>query len=111
MSVVLPAPLPPATMMFSRPRTHVARNCSASAVTVWLRRRSVEANGTRRNFRIVSVGPTSESGGMIAFTRLPSGSRASTIGLDSSHRRPSGETMRWMIRMTWSASLNVMSVR
>ena len=36
--------------------------------------------GSRENFRIVSVGPRSESGGMIAFTRLPSGRRASTIG-------------------------------
>ena len=32
------------------------------------------------NFRIVSSGPESESGGMIAFTRDPSGRRASTSG-------------------------------
>ena len=42
----------------------------------------------RLNFRIVSSGPESESGGMIALTRLPSGRRASTIGDDSSMRRP-----------------------
>ena len=40
------------------------------------------------NLRIVSSGPESDSGGMIAFTRLPSGRRASTIGEDSSMRRP-----------------------
>ena len=109
-SVVFPAPLPPATMMLSRPRTQAARNCNAAAVAVPFCSRSIALNGTRRNFRMVSVGPARESGGMIALTRLPSGSRASTIGLDSSHRRPRGATIRWITRMTWSASLNVMSV-
>ena len=47
------------------------------------------------------------SGGMMALTREPSGRRASTIGLDSSMRRPTGETMRSMIRITWSSSWNV----
>ena len=49
---------------------------------------SVTANRFCANFRIVSSGPESESGGMIAFTRDPSGRRASTIGDDSSIRRP-----------------------
>ena len=42
------------------------------------------------NLRIVSCGPSIASGGMTAFTREPSGRRASTIGDDSSMRRPSG---------------------
>ena len=41
-----------------------------------------------RNRRIDSTGPSSASGGMIALTREPSCRRASTIGLDSSMRRP-----------------------
>ena len=41
-----------------------------------------------RNRRIESAGPSSASGGMMALTREPSASRASTIGLDSSMRRP-----------------------
>ena len=41
-------------------------------------------------------------GGMIAFTRLPSASRASTIGLISSIRRPTWATMRAMILPEWA---------
>jgi hypothetical protein len=67
-------------------------------------------SGERRNLRIVRTGPTSESGGMIAFTREPSGSRASTIGLDSSQRRPSGAMIRWITRSTCSASAKRTSV-
>ena len=59
---------------------------------------------------MVSTGPISDSGGMMALTREPSGRRASTIGEDSSMRRPSGATMRLMMRITCSSSLNVMSV-
>ncbi len=44
---------------------------------------------------------------MIAFTRDPSASRASTIGLDSSMRRPTELTMRSMICSRWRSSLNV----
>ena len=47
---------------------------------------------------------------MMAFTREPSGRRASTIGLDSSMRRPMGETMRSMMRITCSSFWNVMFV-
>ena len=42
---------------------------------------------------MVSAGPRTASGGMIALTREPSGRRASTIGEASSTRRP----MRLMI--------------
>src|SRR2546428_339548 len=102
--VVFPAPLPPATMMLSRPRTHARRNCRASGVIELFRRSSSGESGTRRNFRTVRTGPTSESGGMIAFTREPSGSRAPTIGEDSSHPRPRGGVMRLVTPTTMAAS-------
>ncbi len=51
----------------------------------------------RGNRRIVITGPISDSGGMITFTRSPVGSRASTIGLDSSTRRFTCETIRSIV--------------
>ena len=60
----------------------------------------------RANFRIVSSGPESESGAMIALTREPSGRRASTIGEDSSMRRPICATIRLMMRRRCESSLN-----
>ena len=59
-----------------------------------------------RNFRIVSSGPESESGGMIAFTREPSGNRASTSGEDSSIRRPTWPTIFVMMRRRCESSVN-----
>ena len=58
------------------------------------------------NLRIVTSGPESDSGGMIALTRLPSGRRASTIGDDSSMRRPTWATILLMIRRRCDSSLN-----
>ena len=55
---------------------------------------SVNRRGKRR---IVIVGPRSASGGMITLTRSPVGSRASTIGLDSSTRRLTCETIRSIV--------------
>ena len=86
--------------MFLRTATQTARNCMMSAETEPNRIRSAASKGLRENFRIVIVGPTSDSGGMIAFTRLPSGSRASTIGELSSIRRPSGATIRSIAEST-----------
>src|SRR5262249_37280281 len=43
---------------------------------------------------------------MAAFTREPSGRRASTSGDDSSTRRPTRETTFSMMRSRWAASLN-----
>ena len=40
------------------------------------------------------------------MTRLPSARRASTIGEDSSIRRPTAETIFWMIRIRCFSSLN-----
>ena len=57
-------------------------------------------NGSRANFRMVRNGPSIASGGMMAFTREPSGRRASTIGDDSSMRRPTCETILSITRRT-----------
>ena len=91
--VVLPEPVPPEMRMFSLPRTQASRNWPAFGVSVPNLIRSSIWKGSLRNFRIVSVGPLTDSGGMIALTREPSGRRASTIGEASSTRRP----MRLMI--------------
>jgi len=49
-------------------------------------------------------GPSSASGGMIAFTRDPSGRRASTLGDDSSTLRPTRDTIRSNICSRWASS-------
>src|SRR5919202_3570851 len=90
--VVLPVPVPPEMRLFSFPFTQAARNCAAFGEIDPNEIRSFIVYGSRENFRIVSVGPLSASGGMIAFTREPSGRRASTIGEGSSTRRPACET-------------------
>ena len=77
-SVVLPEPVPPETMRFFRICTQTLRNAAISAVQVPKRMRSASVSGTRENLRIVTHGPVSESGGMMALTREPSGRRAST---------------------------------
>jgi len=48
--------------------------------------------------RMDSVGPSMVAGGKVAFTRLPSASRASPRGLPSSIRRPIRPAIRPMIR-------------
>ena len=96
---------------FSLPRTHAARNWADCGLSDPKLIRSSIVYGSRENFRIVSVGPLSASGGMIALTRLPSGRRASTIGDDSSIRRPTWETILSMIRITCASSTNDASAR
>ena len=56
------------------------------------------------NLRMVSVGPSMASGGAMTLTRLPSGRRASQIGLDSSTRRPTWLTMRWQMFISCALS-------
>src|SRR6266702_556311 len=82
--VVLPDPVPPPIAMFSRPRTQASSRSATSGLIVPKAIRSLTVNGSAANLRIVSMEPSSATGGTTAFTRLPSGSRASTIGLDSS---------------------------
>ena len=108
--VVLPEPVPPETKMFSRACTQARRNSNISGVAVPKRTRSSVVNGDAANLRTVSTGPTRLIGGMTALTREPSGRRASTIGLDSSIRRPSGAMMRSMMRITCSSLWKLMFV-
>jgi hypothetical protein len=95
-SVVLPAPVPPEITTLSFARTSARNRVTVSASTDFISHSwsSVNSRGKRR---IVSVGPFSASGGMITLTRSPVGRRASTIGLDSSTRRLTWETMRSIV--------------
>lgn len=62
--------------------------------------RSLGLSGSWRNLRIDTMGPSTDSGSITTFRRPPSGRRASTMGLDSSSRRPSGARMRRTMRNT-----------
>ncbi|SCF76417.1 hypothetical protein GA0115255_105574 [Streptomyces sp. Ncost-T6T-2b] len=99
--VVLPVPVAPETMMLSLAWTSPASStsiCSSSEpkpIISW----SVKERGKRR---MVSVAPVSDSGGMITLTRSPLGRRASTIGLDSSTRRLTVDTIRSMVCISCS---------
>src|SRR5438477_12406834 len=84
--VVLPVPVPPEMRMLSFPFTQAARNWAAFGEIEPNEIRSFMVYGSRENFRIVSVGPLSASGGTIVLTREPAGNRASIIGDVSSTR-------------------------
>src|SRR4026209_1240598 len=101
--VVLPEPVPPETKRFKRASTQARRKSNMSEVAVPNRIRSSVVNGDAENFRIVITGPTSDRGGMMSLTREPSVRRASTIGLDSSTRRPIGAMIRPVIRQAGAA--------
>jgi hypothetical protein len=105
--VVFPVPVPPEMRTLSLPCTQAARKWAALDESEPKLIRSSIVYGSRANFRIVRTGPRRESGGMIALTRLPSGSRASTIGEDSSTRRPTWETILSMMRRRCASSTKV----
>ena len=86
--VVFPEPVPPEIKMLSFASTQVLRKVAASSGNVPNEIRSSIVNGSAENLRIVRIAPSRAIGGTTAFTRLPSGNRASTSGLDSSIRRP-----------------------
>src|SRR5262249_60409026 len=96
--VVLPVPVPPEIRMFSFPFTQAARNCAAFGEIDPNVIRSFIVYGSRENFLIVSVGPLSESGGVIAFTREPAGGRAATIRGAPSTRPPTPQPRVSMVR-------------
>ncbi len=88
-----------------QPRRCTARRSSAASAAIEAAaarpcRSSVSCRSGNR--RIVSSGPSTASGGSTAFTRLPSGRRASTIGLDSSTRRPTAPTIRSITSRRWA---------
>ncbi len=96
-SVVLPEPVPPLMITFSRDLIAPSSSMTISGVNAPNRSRSSSVSGFDPKRRIVSDGPSIASGGMIAFNREPSGKRASTIGEVSSMRRPTFDTIRSMI--------------
>ena len=104
--VVLPVPVPPLIMILRRDSTariNTSRQASVIepfSISCWADR------WLPVNLRILMVGPSRASGGMIALTREPSGNLASTIGLASSRRRPNGASMRRITRVTWSSLMN-----
>ena len=108
--VVLPEPVPPLMRMFSRPRTQASSTSAAGRVRVPMVTRSLTVNGSLENLRMVSEQPSRAIGGSTALTRLPSGRRASTMGLASSTRRPTRDTMRSIVRRRCSSSENRRSV-
>ena len=64
----------------------------------------------RENLRIDITTPSRARGGTMMLTRLPSARRASTMGLDSSTRRPMLAAMRWATFSTWALSRNLSGV-
>ena len=109
-NVVLPAPVPPEIRMLMRPAPPPTAPRSISGEMLFNSSSASAVSGPVPKRRMESAGPSSASGGMMAFTREPSGRRASTIGEDSSMRRPTGETMRSMICIRCRSSRNTISV-
>jgi len=108
--VVLPEPVPPEITVLMRASTQALRKFASGTVMVVLAIKSCAVKGRVANLRIVRIGPSSESGGMVALTRYPLGRRASTMGEVSSTRRPMGETMRSITRRKWASFSNFTSV-
>ena len=82
--VVLPEPVPPAITKFagrlSSPSIQTHIMAASLGLTVPNLTRSIIVSGSSLNLRMVRVGPSGETGGMVPFTRDPSGRRPSKIG-------------------------------
>src|ERR1019366_4501794 len=74
--VVLPEPVPPEIRMLRRACTQRPSRSAVSGVSVSFLISPAMSRRCLPNFRIVSNGPLSESGGIVALIRLPSGKRA-----------------------------------
>ena len=108
--VVLPEPVPPLIMMLSLALIHPSKSITISGVNALKFSNPSSLTGFEPNRRIETHAPSSASGGMIALTREPSSKRASTMGLVSSTRRPTLETIRSMICIKCALSRNSTSV-
>ena len=114
--VVLPEAVPPETTMLSRARTQADSSSALSRSRV-PRCSSSASPYALGNSRMVTAGPVSDSGGSTTLTRAPrgirasAGSRASTIGLDSSTRRLTAETIRSMVCSSWASEVNPDGIR
>ena len=103
--VVLPDPVPPEMSVETLPATAAART-SAIAGRKLPTSTSRSISKTRSaNFRIETSGPSMAIGRTATLTREPSRNRASTMGDDSSTRRPIAETIRLMMRKRCASSL------
>lgn len=106
----MPLPVPPEMTMFFLARTQRWRKrpiCGVKAPN-WVSLSRVR--GTLANFRMVMQDPRRAMGRITAFTREPSLRRASTMGEDSSMRRPRGVTIRSITARTRSSSVKRASV-
>ena len=104
--VVLPVPVPPLTRMLRWSITQERRNWPRPRVMLPISIRSSMVSRWMGNLRTVRQGPLTASGGMMAFTREPSGSRASTSGWLLSMRRPTWATIRSMIASVTLSEMN-----
>jgi hypothetical protein len=96
--------------MFFLPLTHPRRKVAACGVSAPPATRSSIVSGSREKRRIVMHGPLIASGGITAFTREPSASRASTIGELRSTRRLMGLRIRSRICSPTRSLTNVFPV-
>src|SRR5690625_5831132 len=79
--VVLPEPVPPETTIFKRHDAAISRTRCMAIDMVPRAESLASVRSLRENLRIEIAAPSIASGGRITLTRLPSGKRASTIGL------------------------------
>jgi hypothetical protein len=103
-NVVLPEPVPPEITTLRRAFTTARNNSTNDSLSVPKRTKSAGVNASTAKRRIDNTGPSIASGGMMTLTREPSLRRASTIGCDSSIRRPTAETIRSMMFMRCASS-------
>ena len=103
-SVVLPEPVPPEISTLQRQRPITCSTRAPSGLIEPNLTRSSRVSLSFLNLRMVSVGPSSDSGGAMTLTREPSSRRASQIGELSSTRRPTWLTMRWQMFISWALS-------
>ena len=85
---VLPEPVPPEMRRLARRETASAMRVTSGAGMNPSRTRSSRPKASGRGIRKLSTVTSPDSGGMTAFTRIPSGSRTSTSGEESSSLRP-----------------------
>ncbi|MDT4864941.1 hypothetical protein FQZ97_997180 [compost metagenome] len=107
-SVVFPAPVPPEISMLTLAWARPSSICAIGGVSdLRSPTRLAMRSGIFAKRRIDIIGPSSATGAMTALTREPSGSRASTMGLDSSMRRPTSETILSMMRSRCFSSVKL----
>ena len=102
-SVVLPEPVPPEISTLQRTRPMIAS--SVALRRGWtLSDELVEREAVLLEFANGEGGPSIERGGAITLTRLPSGKRASQIGLELIDPPSDWLTMRWQIFISCALS-------